>query len=203
MSGSAPARSPARESGTTTTASARSSAASASRYSPLAQIHRGNAAQLRVAWRWQSPDAAVRERARLDPSYANQSTPLMAGGTLFVSTSLSQAAALDPATGATRWIFDPKIHERHPRMPANNGWLHRGLAYWADGERGRVILLTAHAWMIALDARSGRPVESFGEGGWVDLAKGLRRAVVRDDYTMTSPPVIVNDVIVVKPPARS
>jgi glucose dehydrogenase len=55
-------------------------------------------------------------------------------------------------------------------MPTNNGWLNRGVAYWREGEDERVIVLTAHAFMIALDARTGRPVGSFGDNGWVDLA---------------------------------
>jgi quinoprotein glucose dehydrogenase len=56
-------------------------------------------------------------------------------------------------------------------LPTNNGWLHRGVAYWRDGADECVIMLTAHAFMIALDARTGRPVESFGDKGWVDLSQ--------------------------------
>ncbi len=168
------------------------------RYSPLTQIDRSNARNLHVAWRWKSPDQAVRDaNSKVAPSFANESTPLMVGGVLYTSTSLSQVAAIDAASGETRWIFDPKVYENGLGVPANNGWLHRGVAYWRNGDDERIVILTAFAQMIALDAKTGKPVPAFGTGGRVDLAEGLRRPVDRDYYTMTSPPVIVRGVIVV------
>ena len=170
----------------------------AARYSPLTQINRDNAKNLRVAWRWKSPDMVVRaERPEIGPSFANESTPLMVGGVLYTSTSLSQVAAIDAATGETRWVFDPKIYENGLGMPANNGWLHRGVAYWRNGDDERIIMLTAFAQMYSLDATTGKPVAGFGEDGRVDLAQGLRIPVDPSFYTMTSPPVIVRGVIVV------
>jgi hypothetical protein len=77
------------------------------------------------------------------------------------------------------------------------GWLHRGIAYWRSGNDERVVILTAFGQMIALDAKTGMPVPSFGDHGHVDLTQGLRRPIDRDYYTMTSPPVIVRDVIVI------
>jgi quinoprotein glucose dehydrogenase len=145
-----------------------------------------------------SPDHAIRDdNPKLDQSWANESTPLMVGGTLYTSTSLSQVAAIDAVTGVTKWVFNPKVYQNGLAYPANFGWVHRGVAYWRSGEDERVIILTAFAYMIALDAKTGIPVGSFGKNGWVDLAQGLRRPVDREYYTMTSPPVIVRDVIVV------
>jgi quinoprotein glucose dehydrogenase len=170
----------------------------AARYSPLVQIDKTNAKDLRVAWRWKSPDHAVKDgNPKVGPTRANESTPLMVGGTLYTSTSLSQVAAIDAATGATKWVFDPKVYENGLGIPANDGWLHRGVAYWRNGEDERVVILTAFANLIALDAKTGVPVASFGNNGWVDLTQGLRRPIDRTYYTMTSPPVIVRDVIVV------
>ena len=170
----------------------------ASRYSPLTQINRDNAKDLHIAWRWKSPDAAIREaNPGVGPSFANESTPLMIGGVLYTSTSLSQVAAIDAATGATKWVFDPKIYENGLGLPANLGWLHRGVAYWRNGDDERIVILTAFAQMIALDAKTGKPVPSFGTDGRIDLTQGLRRPVDRGYYTMTSPPVIVRGVIVV------
>lgn len=169
----------------------------AARYSPLAQIDRTNAGRLRVLWRWKSPDHAIKDgNPGIGPTRANESTPLMIGGTLYTSTSLSQVAAIDAATGETKWVFDPKVYENGLGIPANDGWLHRGVAYWRSGDDERVVILTAFAYMIALDAKTGAPVASFGDKGRVDLTQGLRRPVARDYYTMTSPPVIVGDVIV-------
>lgn len=170
----------------------------ASRYSPLTQINRDNAKDLHVAWRWKSPDMAIKEAdPKIGPSRANESTPLMIGGVLYTSTSLSQVAAIDAATGETKWVFDPKIYENGLGIPANDGWLHRGVAYWRNGDDERIIMLTAFAQMIALDAKTGKPVPGFGNDGRVDLTQGLRRPVDRDYYTMSSPPVIVRGVIVV------
>ena len=134
---------------------------------------------------------------KVGPTRANESTPLMVGGTLYTSTSLSQVAAIDAATGETKWVFDPKVYENGLGIPANDGWLHRGVAYWRNGDDERIVMLTAFAQMIALDAKTGKPVPTFGTDGRVDLAEGLRRPVDRDYYTMSSPPVIVRGVIVV------
>ena len=129
----------------------------ATRYSPLAQIDRTNARNLRVVWRWTSPDQAVKgANPRVGPTRANESTPLMVGGTLYTSTTLSQVAAIDAATGVTKWVFDPKVYENGLGIPANDGWLHRGVAYWREGDDERVLILTAFAWMYALDAKTGK-----------------------------------------------
>ena len=170
----------------------------AARYSLLTQIDRSNARNLRVAWRWKSPDHAVKDgNPRIGPTRANESTPLMIDGTLYTSTSLSQVAAIDAATGTTKWVFDPKVYENGLGIPANDGWLHRGVAYWRDGDDERVVILTAFAHLIALDARTGKPIATFGSNGWVDLAQGLRREIPRNYYTMSSPPLIIRGVIVV------
>jgi quinoprotein glucose dehydrogenase len=79
------------------------------RYSPLDQIDRTNVGQLRVAWRWRSPDHDVMAQNPRVETFANQATPLMVGGVLYVSTSLSQVAAIDAATGQTLWVHDPEV----------------------------------------------------------------------------------------------
>jgi len=166
------------------------------RYSPLDQINATNAGDLKIAWRWTSPDHAVRTAATIDPSWLHEGTPIMVNGVLYTSTSLSQVAAIDAASGRTKWVFDPGVWKLG--MPTNNGWLHRGVAYWRDGEDERVIMLTGHGAMIALDAKTGRPIQTFGDKGSVDLVAGLRRAAVpRWVYGNTSPPVVVRDVIVI------
>ena len=108
----------------------------------------------------------------------------MVGGTLYTSTSLSQVAAIDAATGETKWVFDPKVYDNGLGIPANDGWLHRGVAYWRSGDDERIVMLTAFAQMFELDAKRGKPVPTFGKEGRVDSSKGLRRPVDRDYYTM-------------------
>jgi quinoprotein glucose dehydrogenase len=165
------------------------------RYSPLAQIDRDNVQQLRVAWRWRSPDHDVMARVSSIETYANEATPLMVGGVLYVSTSLSQVAAIDAATGQTLWTHDPEVWKLG--TPPNHGWVHRGVAYWTDGREARIFIGTGNAFLIALDARTGQPIPSFGTRGRIDLTEGLGREVDRLWYSVTSPPVVVRDVVVV------
>jgi quinoprotein glucose dehydrogenase len=94
-------------------------------------------------------------------------------------------------------VFDPNIYDNGFGVPANSGWVDRGVAYWRNGDDERIIMLTAFAQMYALDAKTGKPVPGFGTNGRVDLAQGLRIPVDPVYYTMTSPPVIVRGVIVV------
>jgi quinoprotein glucose dehydrogenase len=169
----------------------------AAKYSPLEQINASNVKDLQIAWRWTSPDHDLRfATPGIDPSVMHEATPLMIGGVLYTSTSLSQVAAIDAATGRTKWVFDPGVYVHG--MPANLGWVHRGVAYWRDGDDERIVIATAHALLIALDAKTGKPIETFGDKGRVSLTDGLGRPVpFRFLYTNTSPPVIVGDVVVV------
>ena len=137
------------------------------RYSSLAQITRDNAHYLRIAWRWVSPDRELMASQPGIQTWANEATPLMVGGVLYVSTSASQVAAIDARTGRTLWVHDPKIWVHG--TPANFGYVHRGVAYWADGRDPRVFIGTGNGYLLSLDARTGMPIASFGQDGRVDL----------------------------------
>jgi quinoprotein glucose dehydrogenase len=99
-----------------------------------------------------------------------------------LGTSLSQAAAIDAATGNALWTFDPEMWQRH--RPANTGFNSRGVAYWSDGRSARIFLSTGDAYLWALDARTGRPVEGFGISGALDALEGIRRDVPRGEYQL-------------------
>src|SRR5258708_10057347 len=120
----------------------------------------------------------------------------MAGGVTSTAPPLSGAAPTAAVPGKTKGVSAQKAYERGLGPPANLGWTHRGVAYWRNGDQERIVILTAFAQMIALDAKTGRPVPDFGTNGRVDLNAGLRRPVSPHFYTMTSPPVIVRGVIV-------
>src|SRR6185436_8089220 len=111
-----------------------------------------------------------------------ESTPIMVDSTLYTSTSLSQIAAIDAATGKTKWVFDPRAHE-NITQPANLGWANMGVAYWRSDDDERILILTGDAFLVAVDARTGQPVEGFGSNGKVDLTQGLHRSFPRQDYT--------------------
>jgi quinoprotein glucose dehydrogenase len=165
------------------------------RYSSLDQIARDNVDRLRIAWRWTSPDEALMARQPQIRTWWNQATPLMIGGVLYVSTSASQVAAIDAISGRTLWVHDPEIWVHG--TPPNFGFVHRGAAYWTDGRDARILIATGHAYLIALDARTGLPITSFGVDGRVDLTEGLGRPVDRKLYTVTSPALVIGDLVIV------
>ncbi len=165
------------------------------RYAALDQINKANVEKLQVAWRWESVDEPLaKENRRLLPGQFKV-TPLMVDGVLYVSTSLSQVAAIDAGTGSTIWVYDPKSYEKG--RPTNTGFQHRGVEYWTDGEARRIIIATGGRQLISIDAETGRPDPKFGDGGQVDLAQGLGRKINERMYGFNSPPVVCRDTIVV------
>ncbi len=159
------------------------------KYSPLAQITKDNVKSLEVAWTWDSPDEGIGK-----PD-AFKVTPIMVKGVLYVSTGMSQVAAIDPATGNTLWVRDNEAYKLG--RPTNSGWQHRGVSYWSDGADERIVIATGTLQLIALNAKTGEPYENFGAGGWVDLTLGLERELSRRMVGNNAPVAIVKDTIVV------
>jgi len=168
-------------------------------YSPLAEITRDNVTQLRVAWTFhtgETPKAAPTRRPT-----AFEATPILVDGTLYFSTPLGTVFALDPTTGVQRWRFDAEVN---PQTPFGD-FTSRGVSAWLDAAaaegapcRRRIFLAAVDARLIALDARTGTPCADFGEQGIVNLRAGLRNPPRSDgEYGMTSPPVVVGDVVVI------
>src|ERR1700687_316536 len=155
-----------------------------SKYSPLAQISGDNFNRLKTAWRWQSAEQEVAKANHLK-TWAWESTPLMVGGVLYISTSLSQVAAIDAATGKTLWVYDPETWKNG--TPSNNGFVHRGVAYWADGDDRRILFGTGDGYLICLNAQTGEPIPTFGHEGRIDLTQGLGRNVDRHLCGVFSP----------------
>jgi len=169
-----------------------------SRYSPLDMIHRGNVARLAVAWTYrtgeQSPAFATREEPQLE------ATPIVVDGTMYLSTPLGRVIALDPATGAERWVFDSRV----PRDEGYGDFANRGVSTWLDDDappgatcRRRIYVGTVDARLVALDGATGRPCGDFGTGGAVDLRSGLAIAPFEfPAYEVTSPPVVIGDLVI-------
>jgi len=111
-----------------------------STYAPLDQITPDNVKDLRIAWRWSSVENAVLEDHLDLWTMVNEATPLIIDGRLYTSTSLSQVAAIDARTGQTLWVYHPETYWQG--LPPNLGFVHRGVAYWADEEDKRIFIGT-------------------------------------------------------------
>jgi quinoprotein glucose dehydrogenase len=166
-----------------------------SKYSPLSQIDKHNFTKLKVAWTWRSVDEEITKAYPQVKTWVWESTPLAVDGALYISTSLSQVASIDAATGKTRWVYDPETWKG--TTPPNHGFVHRGVAYWASGSDRRILIGTGDGYLICVDAETGKPVPTFGQQGRIDLTQGLSRPVDRRMYGVTSPPVICRDVVAV------
>lgn len=176
--------------------------AASQKYSPLDQINKNTIGKLAVAWRWASPDNALVEKNPTARPGGYADTPLMVKGVLYTVTSLGQIAAINPATGQSLWVFDPGNWKTRP---GNLGYVHRGLSYWAEpstalgasASKERLLLGTHDAYLISVDAKTGKLDETFGEGGRIDLMGSLANAVRSTNYSVSAAPIVCRDVIVV------
>ena len=160
------------------------------KYSPLRQIDKSNVARLRPAWEF---DTKEWSDGSVYPSRsAFEATPLVIDNVLYVTSPFSHLFALDAETGRLLWDFDPKI-DRTMRV---NLFVNRGVAYWSDGRRKRILLGDLEGRLFSLDALTGKPDASFGEGGVLDLAAEMIEGFERGYYRLTSPVAVCGDVIV-------
>jgi quinoprotein glucose dehydrogenase len=164
--------------------------AAGTRFTPNDQITVRNVGRLEQAWLY-----------RVGPSPAGLSanfevTPLNVASSLYLCSPFNDVIALDADTGRERWRY------RHPldRARVERG-LCRGVAYHRqNGATGicaeRIIAVTLDAKLLALDAHTGRLCPGFGEGGRVDLLRGLGERIP-GYYLVSSAPQIVRGRIVI------
>ena len=139
------------------------------RFSPLNQVTEQNVHQLGLAWYFD-----------LDTQRGQEATPLVVDGAMYFTTAWSKVVALDAATGARRWSYDPKV----PPSWAVNACcdvINRGVAVW----KGKVFVGTLDGRLIALNAANGQPV-------WETLTidPDLR-------YTITGAPRVVKGKVLI------
>ena len=165
------------------------------KYSPLDQINRQNVTRLQAAWTFHTGDM-YDPKGRGGKKSAFESTPLFIDGVLYVTTPFGRLIALDPATGAQKWAFDPKSD-----IAAGFGdFVNRGASTWVDSrsKQRRLFVATIDARLFAIDAATGKACDNFGLGGLVDLRKGLRNPPhYKSEYEETSPPAVIGDLVVV------
>ncbi len=167
-------------------------------YSALTQITPANVGELEEAWRMRTGEPGSGYEAR----FAFSANPILAEGRLYFPTGNAVVFAVDPASGETLWRFDARI----PKDKRYDEKANRGVTSWVDPGaaagapcRHRIFAGTLDARLIALDGATGRPCADFGENGQVHLDVDVRLAPVEDDYhyTVTSPPVVVGDLLVI------
>ncbi len=134
-------------------------------YSPLDQIRRENVADLELAWVWAMADGA------------NQPTPLVLDGIMFLANPGNIIQALDAATGDLLWEYRRQFPD--DIRPGGFDQL-RNLALY----EGKVFVATKDASLVALDARTGKTV-------W-----DTQVADPRKGYTNVAGPIVVEGMVV-------
>jgi len=155
-------------------------------YTALDQINADNVGDLEVAWRWTAANS-------FGPPVLNlESTPIMIGGVLYTTTGASEVAAIDAATGEMIWLFtpEPKPRPEGERIRPLTG-SGRGVSYWTDGDQETIFHNVSDGRLLALDAKTGRPVRDFGQNGFIDLSEGIGGEV-----RCISTPIVSNGVVV-------
>ncbi len=162
------------------------------RYSSNDEITLKNVSQLKVAWTYSSNDKDSANRSQ------NQCNPIMVDGVLYGTSPRLKLFALDAATGEQKWLFDPAAAEG-AKYGDPLAWykICRGVVYWEDenGENKR-IFYSAGVKTYAIDATDGKPVTTFGKGGYIDLAKDLGRET-NSFVSGTTPGVIFKDLLII------
>jgi quinohemoprotein ethanol dehydrogenase len=110
------------------------------RFSPLKEINVQNIPQLNLTWYYD-----------LDTHRGQEATPLVVDGVMYFSTAWSKVVALNAATGALLWAYDPKVP---PEWAVNAccDVINRGVAAW----NGHVFIGTLDGRLVALDAATGK-----------------------------------------------
>jgi quinoprotein glucose dehydrogenase len=168
------------------------------RYAPLDQINASNFKDLEIAWRFKADSLGPR------PEFQFEGTPLMVHGIVYTTAgSRRDVVALDGATGEMLWMHSENEGDRGRAAPRQLSG--RGLSYWTDNREERILYVTPGYRLIALDAKTGVPVASFGKNGAVDLKENDDQQIDPNspDIGLHSTPMIANDVVIIGAAHRS
>ena len=140
---------------------------SSQRYSPLDQINAENVANLEIAWSFSTKGFG------LGADYINPSTPIEVDGILYANVGTTRnIVALDAATGQVLWLWRYQEGDRFDESPRKGSG--RGVSFWSDGDKERIIDVSPGYLLVSLDAKTGIPDPDFGNNGIVDLFLGVR-----------------------------
>jgi quinoprotein glucose dehydrogenase len=165
-------------------------------HSTLSQINLINVGQLKEVWRYRTGELSQDAR----DGYSFQTNPILVRNKLYLTTGSGIIIAIEPGSGKEIWRFDPKLDRGRSTSETAN----RGVSSWVDPQteeddlcHHRIMTGLLDSRLIAVDGKTGKPCQDFGENGELDLSKNVN-LVESDgyDYSITSPPVIVGDIII-------
>jgi quinoprotein glucose dehydrogenase len=162
------------------------------RYSPLDQITPDNFNKLTVAWRFKTDHLGPR------PEFQYETTPLMVNGVLYATGGTRRAVvALDAETGEELWVHSEREGARGAAAPRQLSG--RGLAYWTDGREERILYVTQGYQLVALNAKTGMRVATFGKDGLVDLKLDDDQVIdpMSSEIGLHSTPMVARNVVIV------
>jgi quinoprotein glucose dehydrogenase len=148
-------------------------------YSTIDQITPQNVSRLQVAWTYETHDEFKGSEM--------QANPIVVDGVLYATSPKLRVFALDAATGKELWSFDP-----NGGRPAPQRFRHRGVV--VTGDR---VLFTYRYKLYALDRKTGKPIPTFGDSGWVDLRAGLGRPTETQSVSASTPGVVFEDLLII------
>jgi quinoprotein glucose dehydrogenase len=149
-----------------------------SHYTTLGQITPANVKRLAVAWSYKTGDEFSGSEM--------QTNPVVIDGVLYGTSPKLRVFALDAATGKELWSFDP-----NNGAPPTSRIRHRGVV--VTGDR---LLFNYRNRLYALDRKTGRPIRTFGDTGWVDLRAGLGRPVEGLSVSASTPGVVFDGLLI-------
>ena len=171
----------------------------ATRYSSLDQINGDNFNDLEVAWTFETNNLGPA------PEFNYQTTPLMVNGVLYTTAgSRRSVVAIDAGTGELLWMYRLDEGERGTRSVRQGSG--RGVGYWTDGaDDTRIFFVTIGYQLVALDAKTGQPILSFGDGGIVDLKQNNDQDLdpITAELAWRGAPIVAKDVVLIGAASRA
>jgi len=123
------------------------------RFSTLTQITPQNVTRLTKAWEFDTKT----------PGRKWQNTPVVINNILYITLQNGGVVALEPETGRELWRYETPVRGRSVRA----------IAYWpGDEDTSPRLIYGANDKLIELDPLTGRPIESFGTKGVLDVHPG-------------------------------
>jgi len=162
------------------------------KYSPLDQINASNFSTLKLAWRFHTENLGPK------PEYNMEDTPLMINGVVYTTAGARRdVVALDAATGELLWVHGEKEGPRGTAAPRQLSG--RGLAWWTGGGEERILYVTPGYRLLALDAKTGIPVPTFGKAGVIDLKLDDDQQIdlVAGEVGLHATPLVAGNTVIV------